>query len=52
MRKFKRYVIRRMSDKKIVDTIVVRIGKPRPEVEEGFFIAEAIGYFEVEGERK
>lgn len=52
MRKFKRYVVRRIADKKAVDTIVVEVGKPKPKVKEGWVIAEAIGYFEVEGERK
>ena len=46
MRIFKRYVIRDKITKKIIDTIVVGSGKPRPKVKPGEYIAECIGKYE------
>lgn len=52
MKKFKRYVIRRIDNNSIVGTIVVEVGKRRPNPGGGLKIAEAIGYFEIETKKR
>lgn len=52
VKKFKRYVIRRIDNNSIVGTIVVEVGKRKPKPGAGLKIAEAIGYFEIETEKR
>ena len=52
MKKFKRYVIRRIDNNNAVGTIVVEIGKRKPKPGGGLKIAEAIGYFEIETKKR
>lgn len=46
MKRFKRYVVRDIKDRKIVDTIVVEVGKYPPKIGVGLYIAECIGRFD------